>query len=738
MRIRSQLVVALLLLAIVPLAGIVLYSYTTSLRAVRQAVEAEAGELARDMEARMSSVQQSIENSFQRVASLPFSTLLEEENEDPDFRGEEFVGLVLAELGESAQLVESFRFEPLEEVELPAAPAAPEPLAPADELENVAPVQPLPEASEEWTFDLEVMLGQIEEELQDLPEAEREEALGSARAGLQATVVIMEGVQGLAGYLATRVEEESASDEVHLEHETTDLVIAESEADMVHRQELRELARDHARAAAEARAVLEEHERLVDSDRPRAERAERAELTARLHRELEVPVLEDGRVVGRFRTEVSGYEVLHQVLAKTRRDQGEIPFAVDDDGNLLTVTYEDREVLEGQELAPSLAEGTQTIEASGVVDNWVVVAERNPETGLTFGIARPIRETLDEIRRTAARNLTYGLGLIGLAIIGVLPLSRRMTHGLQEINQGAQSIASGDLDTRVPVRSRSEIGELAQAFNSMAEELDQQQKLLVKEERLRRNQEVEQQLLKAEHDRKANELEEARRFQLALLPRRLPEHASFELAVHMRTATEVGGDYYDFRLADDGALTCALGDATGHGAKAGTMVTVIKSLFSAYPLESGLSEFLGDANRAIKRMDLGRMAMALVLARLNGDRLTLSAAGMPPALLHRAGGKAVEELAVEGTPLGSMDYVYRETEVEVRPGDTLLLMSDGFPELLNEQGDPLGYRQARKAFELAATGTPEEMITALEAEEVRWAGEHPPNDDVTFVVVRVK
>ncbi|MGB6364410.1 MAG: hypothetical protein WBG64_17220, partial [Thermoanaerobaculia bacterium] len=126
MRIRSQLVVALLVLAIVPLAGIVLYSYTSSLRAVRQAVEAEAGELARDMEVRMDSVQQDLEHSVQRVGSLPFTTLLEKENEDPEFRGEEFVGLVLAELGESAQLVESFRFEPLPEVELPPAPPAPE------------------------------------------------------------------------------------------------------------------------------------------------------------------------------------------------------------------------------------------------------------------------------------------------------------------------------------------------------------------------------------------------------------------------------------------------------------------------------------------------------------------------------------------------------------------------------------------------------------------------------------
>jgi serine phosphatase RsbU (regulator of sigma subunit) len=719
MRIRSQLVVALLMLAILPLAGIVLYSYTSSLRAVRQAVEAEAGELAREMEVRMDSVQQDLEHSVQRIGSLPFATLLEKENEDPEFRGEEFVGLVLAELGESAQLVESFRFEPLPELELPAPPAAPETAVSVVETVIVAPA---PAPLEEWTYDVELALEKIEKGLQDLPEAEREKALEGARVGLEASVVITEGVQGLIGFLATRLVEGSADGAEDLELETTDLVIEDSEASTGHHRELRELAMEHALAAAEARVDLQEHVRL----------------SAKLHRELEVPVLEDGRVVGRFRTEISGYEVLHQVLAKTRRDQGEIPFAIDDDGNLFSVTDEDREVLDGLELPPRLIEGTQTIDSSGVVDNWVVVSERNPETGLTFGIARPIRESLDQIRRTAARNLTYGLGLIGLAIIGVLPLSRRMTHGLQEINQGAQRIASGDLGSRVPVRSRSEIGELAQAFNSMAEELEHQQKLLVEEERLRRNQEVEQQLLKAEHDRKADELEEARRFQLALLPRRLPQHPSFELAVYMRTATEVGGDYYDFRLTDGGTLTCALGDATGHGAKAGTMVTVIKSLFSAYHPESRLIDFLDDANRAIKRMDLGRMAMALILARLHGDRLTLSAAGMPPALLHRAAGGAVEELAVEGTPLGSLDYAYRESEVAVASGDTLLLMSDGFPELLNDQGDPLGYPQARAAFEKAASGTPEEIIAALGKAAVGWAGEQPPNDDVTFVVVRVK
>ena len=50
----------------------------------------------------------------------------------------------------------------------------------------------------------------------------------------------------------------------------------------------------------------------------------------------------------------------------------------------------------------------------------------------------------------------------------------------------------------------------------------------------------------------------------------------------MKTATEVGGDYYDFHIGLDGTLTVVIGDATGHGMKAGTMVTTTKSLFNVF------------------------------------------------------------------------------------------------------------------------------------------------------------
>ncbi len=82
---------------------------------------------------------------------------------------------------------------------------------------------------------------------------------------------------------------------------------------------------------------------------------------------------------------------------------------------------------------------------------------------------------------------------------------------------------------------------------------------------------------------KPDELEEARKLQLSMLPNEIPNHPNLEIAVSMETATEVGGDYYDFAVGSDGTLNIALGDATGHGMQAGTLVTIMKGIFTWKP-----------------------------------------------------------------------------------------------------------------------------------------------------------
>jgi len=138
-------------------------------------------------------------------------------------------------------------------------------------------------------------------------------------------------------------------------------------------------------------------------------------------------------------------------------------------------------------------------------------------------------------------------------------------------------------------------------------------------------------------------------------------------------------------------------------------------------------------------MDLGRMAMALLVARFDRNRLTVASAGMLPGYVHRHRNGKIEEVARGATPLGTLGADYHDVSIDLNAGDTVLFMTDGFPELQNESGQQLGYAAAVDEFAAAAAGaTADDVIASLAAAAKRWNGERPPNDDVTFVVVRAK
>jgi serine phosphatase RsbU (regulator of sigma subunit) len=246
-------------------------------------------------------------------------------------------------------------------------------------------------------------------------------------------------------------------------------------------------------------------------------------------------------------------------------------------------------------------------------------------------------------------------------------------------------------------------------------------------------------LLEAENKRRADELEAARRLQLSLLPREICHHSHAEIVTFMRTATEVGGDYYDYSHGPDGALTIAIGDATGHGTPAGTLVAAVKSLFSTYADEPDLTRALERSARALRRMALPQLYMALALVRMTGLRLELAGAGMPPAVIFRAASGAIETVPLKGMPLGApMDYPYEKKEVTLAPDDLFVLMSDGLPELRDPAGAELGYERiseiVRQVGHLDAHAVKDHLVRTVEA----WAGGSPIGDDITFIVVRMR
>ncbi len=138
-------------------------------------------------------------------------------------------------------------------------------------------------------------------------------------------------------------------------------------------------------------------------------------------------------------------------------------------------------------------------------------------------------------------------------------------------------------------------------------------------------------------------------------------------------------------------------------------------------------------------MHLGRMNMALTLVRYLQGRITISAAGMPPALVARGESNEIEEVVLPGTPLGGMaDATYLEWETTLAPGDTVLLMTDGFPELLDVDGEPLGYTRARSIFASSLKQNPAQIIKNLSLQAEKWAAGRPPQDDITFLVLQMR
>ena len=235
------------------------------------------------------------------------------------------------------------------------------------------------------------------------------------------------------------------------------------------------------------------------------------------------------------------------------------------------------------------------------------------------------------------------------------------------------------------------------------------------------------------------ELRMARELQLSLLPKEVPQLPNLEIAVYMQTATEVGGDYYDFSTKKDGSLNIAIGDATGHGMKAGTLVSMMKSLFTANSVDKSIIDFFSSSNVALKKANMERMMIGFAMLTIKGHSAEFINAGLPPVYHFKKSENKIDELNSHSLPLGAMTINnYNVTEIDLNQGDVLLMMTDGFPELQNDKDELYGYRRTISTFELSAEKSPNDIIDYLKNEGLRWVNGKDPDDDVTFVVIKVK
>ncbi len=353
---------------------------------------------------------------------------------------------------------------------------------------------------------------------------------------------------------------------------------------------------------------------------------------------------------------------------------------------------------------------------------------------------------LVEILRVEASGATVAregvtILLRGFAILGAVILAQvLMEFGLVPSIPGVDSIYMFGLlafQMAMSLFLARSFGRTSLHLERRLDEVRALSEQILAQERAAHEQELGRRLLEAENARTTSEIEAARTLQLSMLPATLPALEGLETAAVMSTASEVGGDYYDFRVASDGSLVVAFGDATGHGVAAGIMVTAVKALFSTLGGGESLPAVLAECDRVLRDMQVRPLHMCLTLARVTPQSITLCSAAMPPVLIHRAGSGEIEDLGTGGPPIGSrLAGVWNEHSVPLGPGDTLLFASDGFAEQLDAADQPLGYDRLAEVFRASADVPAGELVERLLARVAAWRGEREQEDDVTFVVVR--
>jgi serine phosphatase RsbU (regulator of sigma subunit) len=245
-----------------------------------------------------------------------------------------------------------------------------------------------------------------------------------------------------------------------------------------------------------------------------------------------------------------------------------------------------------------------------------------------------------------------------------------------------------------------------------------------------------------EKERQDREIAFVRNVQRAYQPERQETRLGSLVAAGMNLLCEdASGDYYDFIDLPSGRLGVVIGDVSGHGLGAALVMAQARAHLRAFAATvDELPRVMNLLNDFLSRdMTSGRfMTLFVALGDAATGRVEWSNAGHPPALLYRAAGGEVEHLASQGRVLGVFpDAGFQDAPpVDLRPGDVLLLYTDGATESADPAGRLLGEDGLADVLRRLADREPAAILDGIRDALVAWTGRPDFNDDLTLVALK--
>lgn len=314
-------------------------------------------------------------------------------------------------------------------------------------------------------------------------------------------------------------------------------------------------------------------------------------------------------------------------------------------------------------------------------------------------------------------------------LVGILSMlsGRKLAKPIKKLTKEVRNLDGGSLDKRIEIHTKDELEDLGNAFNGMSEQLSVYIKNLKN--------------VTAEKERIRTELFVASRIQADMLPcakDNKPNPRQIKLYARMTPAKEVGGDFYDFFYTDPNHLAFVVADVSGKGVPASLFMVIAMTLLrSRIPYAPTLAQAVSEVNEALCANNGNGMFVTawIGLLNLSDGRLEYVNAGHnQPLLFHDGSYEYLTELS--GLVLGGMeDTRYRQLEIQMEPGDSLFLYTDGVTEANDGEQNLYGDQRLWQMVNKCVSLTPEEIISAVWKDVEVFQENTPQFDDITMMAL---
>jgi len=353
-----------------------------------------------------------------------------------------------------------------------------------------------------------------------------------------------------------------------------------------------------------------------------------------------------------------------------------------------------------------------------------------PSTGWSLGVIFPQDELLTDI--VNLNKTVVFLGGIGfLLLIAIIALiAGSITRPLRILAGATKDISNGNLDIESPrIKSKDEVGKLAESFDYMKSSLKQYIKELTE--------------TTAAKERIESELSIAREIQMSILPKifpPFPKRSEFDIYATIEPAKEVGGDLYDFFFIDDDHICFLIGDVSGKGVPASLFMAVTKTLFKA-STEKGLlpGEIVSKVNNELSKDNDTCMFVTLfcgILDTRNGEVL-YSNAGHNPPLIIKKGERPNYLKKSGGMAIGVMEGMdYPTAKLHLQPGEYLYMYTDGVTEATNTKEELFSEERLREDLSKIQDKPIKDVVSDIMLKIDSFSMGMPQADDITMMVLK--